>query len=228
MSEEFNILVHTREETGKNASRRIRARGDIPAVLYGADRQTVPIVVDRRKVQEAFRHGATENTIFLLKRLESDQQRHARIREMQVDPVSREVLHIDFQRVLMDQTIRVQIPIEPVGTPVGVRDDGGVLDFVNREVEVECLPGKIPEVIEVDVDPLMIGDTILAGSLTLPEDVELLEDPDRVIFSVAYPDRIEEPEEEEGEELLEAEMEEPELIGRHREEEEEGEEPAED
>ncbi len=229
MSEEFNILVHTREETGKNASRRIRARGDIPAVLYGADQLTVPIVVDRRKVQEAFRHGATENTIFLLKRLESDQQRHARIREMQVDPVSREVLHIDFQRVLMDQTIRVQIPIEPIGTPIGVRDEGGVLDFVNREVEVECLPGKIPEVIEVDVDPLAIGDTILAGSLTLPEDVELIEDPDRVIFSVAYPDRIEEPEEEEAEELLEAEMEEPELIGRRREEEDEGEgeEPAE-
>jgi large subunit ribosomal protein L25 len=218
MSEQFNILVHTREKTGKNVSRRIRARGDVPAVLYGAERKTVPIVVDRKKIQEAFRHGATENTIFLLKRAESDQQRHARIREMQVDPVTREVLHIDFQRVLMDQTIRVFVPIEPVGSPAGVRDEGGVLDFVSREVEVECLPGAIPEVIEVDVEPLMIGDTILAGALKLPSDVELLEDTERVIFSVSYPDRIEEPEEE-AEELLEAEMEEPELIGRHREEE---------
>lgn len=222
MSEEFNILVHTREQTGKNVSRRIRASGDIPAVLYGADRDTVPIVVDRRKVEQVFRRGASENTIFLLKRAESDQQRHARIREMQINPVSREILHIDFQRVLMDQTIRVFVPIEPIGTPTGVKDEGGVLDFVTREVEVECLPGAIPEQFEVDVSDLAIGDNLDAGALTLPKDVELLEDTDRVIVSVSYPDRIEEPEEE-AEELLEAELEEPELIGRHREEAEEGE-----
>jgi len=222
MSEEFNILVHTREETGKNASRRIRARGDIPAVLYGAERDTVPITVERRKMQDVFRHGASENTIFLLKRAESDQQRHARIREMQVNPVSREIVHIDFQRVLMDQTIRVFVPIETVGIAKGVKDEGGVLDNVTREVEVECLPGVIPETLEVDVTALAIGDHFDAGELTLPEGVELLEDLDRVIVSVSYPDRIEEPEEE-AEELLEAALEEPELIGRHREEEGEGE-----
>jgi large subunit ribosomal protein L25 len=223
MSEDFNILVHTREETGKNVNRRIRSRGDIPAVLYGAERDTVPIVVERRKMQEAFRHGASENTIFLLKRAESDQQRHARIREMQIDPVTREIQHIDFQRVLMDQTIRVFVPIETVGTPTGVKDEGGVLDNVTREVEVECLPGDIPERIEVDVTALAIGDNLTADALTLPKGVELLEDLDRVIVSVAYPDRIEEPEEE-AEELLEAAAEEPELIGRHREEEEDEEE----
>lgn len=222
MSEDFNILVHTREETGKNANRRIRSRGDIPAVLYGAERDTVPIVVERRKMQEAFRHGASENTIFLLKRAESDQQRHARIREMQIDPVTREIQHIDFQRILMDQTIRVFVPIEAVGTAKGVKDEGGVLDTVTREVEVECLPGIIPEKIEVDVTALAIGDHVPAGALVLPEGVELQEDADRVIVSVSYADRIEEAEEED-EELLEAAPAEPELIGRHREDEEEAE-----
>lgn len=228
MSEQFNIQVLTREATGKNSNRRLRAAGQIPAVLYGAAHDTVPIQVDRKKVEEAFRHGATENTIFLLKRLESDQERHARIRELQIDPVSREVLHIDFQRVLMDQVIQVEVPIQPVGTPTGVKDEGGVLDFVTREVAVECLPGDIPETIEVDVSALAIGDHLEAGALTLPKDVTLLEEPDRVIVSVAYPVRIEEPEEEEDEELLEAEMEEPELIRRGKEEEGEGEAEAED
>lgn len=220
MSEQFNIQVRTREATGKNSNRRLRASGQIPAVLYGAAHETVPIQVDRKKVEEAFRHGATENTIFLLKRLESDQARHARIRELQIDPVSREVLHIDFQRVLMDQVIQLEIPVQPVGTPTGVKDEGGVLDFVTREVAVECLPGDIPETIEVDVSDLAIGDHLEAGALKLPKNVVLLEEPDRVIVSVAYPVRIEEPEEEEAEELLEAEVEEPEVIRRGKEEEE--------
>ncbi len=220
MSEQFNIQVRTREATGKNSNRRLRASGQIPAVLYGAAHETVPIQVERKKVEEAFRHGATENTIFLLKRLESDQARHARIRELQIDPVSREVLHIDFQRVLMDQVIQLEIPIQPVGTPTGVKDEGGVLDFVTREVAVECLPGDIPEAIEVDVSDLAIGDHLEAGALKLPKNVVLLEEPDRVIVSVAYPVRIEEPEEEEAEELLEAEVEEPEVIRRGKEEEE--------
>lgn len=224
MSEQFHIQVRNREATGKNSNRRLRAAGHIPAVLYGAAHETVPIQVDRKKVEEVFRAGATENTIFLLKRLESDQERHARIRELQMDPVSREVLHIDFQRVLMDQVIQLEVPVQPVGTPKGVKDEGGVLDFVTREVAVECLPGDIPDSIEVDVSGLAIGEHIEAGALKLPEKVTLLEELDRVIVSVAYPVRIEEPEEEEAEELLEAEREEPEVIRRGKEEEEEAEE----
>ncbi len=223
MSEQFHIEVHTREATGKNSNRRLRAAGQIPAVLYGAGRDTVPITIERTTIQEVFRHGAGENTIFLLKRVESDQQRHARIREMQVDPVSRQVLHIDFQRVLMDEVIRVNVPIRPLHEAKGVKDEGGVLDLVTREVEVECLPGDIPEAIEVDVAPLAIGDHLEARELTLPAGVTLLEEPERVIVSVAYAVRIEEPEEE-GEELLEAAPEEPEVIRRGREgEAEEGE-----
>jgi large subunit ribosomal protein L25 len=217
MSEQFHVQVSTREEKGKNTNRRLRAAGQIPAVLYGAGVETVPIQVERKKLEEMFRAGATENTIFLLKRVESDQERHARIREMQIDPVSREVLHIDFQRVLMDQTIRINVPIHTLGTPKGVREEGGMIDFITREVEVECLPGDIPEAIEIDVTALVIGDHLEAGALRLPEGVTLLEEPDRVIVSVVYPQRAEEKEEEE-EALLEAEREEPEVIRRGKEE----------
>ena len=220
MTDQFHIQVRTRAEAGKNTNRRLRAAGQIPAVLYGAGVDTVPIQVERKKVEEVFRAGATENTIFLLKRLESDQERHARIREMQIDPVSRQVLHIDFQRVLMDQVIQVSVPVHPVGTPRGVREQGGMVDFVTREVEVECLPGDIPAAIDVDVSALMIGDHLEAGALKLPESVTLLEEPDRVIVSVTYPQRAEE-KEEEAEELLEAEREEPEVIRRGKEEAEE-------
>ena len=222
MSEQFHIQVRTREETGKNSNRRLRAAGQIPAVLYGAGVDTVPIQVERKKVEEVFRAGATENTIFLLRRLESDQERHARIRELQIDPVSREVLHIDFQRVLMDQAIRVNVPVHLAGVPRGVREQGGMIDFVTREVEVECLPGDIPAAFEVDVTELVIGDHFEAGALQVPAGVTLLEEPDRVILSVTYPQRAEEVEEE-AEELLEAEREEPEVIRRGKEEAEEGE-----
>ncbi len=219
MTEQFHIEVKTREEFGKNSNRRLRAGGQIPAVLYGPGGETVAIQIERRKVEEVFRHGATENTIFLLKREESDQERHARIRELQTNAVSREILHIDFQRVLMDQMMRLTIPVHPVGTPKGVSDEGGVMDQVTREVEVECLPGDIPEEIQVDVTGLAIGDHLEAGSLTLPKGVELIEEADRVIISIAYPVRIEEPEEDE-DELLGAERDEPEVIRRGKEGEE--------
>lgn len=219
MTEQFHINVSTREQFGKNNNRRLRASGQIPAVLYGPGGETVPIQIERRKVEEVFRHGATENTIFLLKREESDQERHARIRELQTNAVSREILHIDFQRVLMDQMMRLTIPVHPVGTPKGVSDEGGVMDQVTREVEVECLPGNIPEEIEVDVTDLAIGDHLEAGALKLPKGVELIEEPDRVIVSIAYPVRIEEPEDEE-DALLEAAPDEPEVIRRGKEGEE--------
>lgn len=223
MTEQFHMQVQTREETGKNKNRRLRASGQIPAVIYGTGGDTVSIQIERRKMQEVFRQGATENTIFLLKRPESDQERHARIREMQTNPITREILHIDFQRVLMDELIRVTVPVHTEGVPKGVRDDGGVLDHVTREVEVECLPGDIPASIDIDVSELVIGDHVEAGALELPKGVTLTEEPDRVIVAVAYPVRVEEPEEEgEEEDLLGAEQEEPEVIGRGKEEEGEG------
>ena len=146
MSESMKIEVQSRETTGKNANRRTRAASKIPAVVYGGGKESVSIEVDRKTLLDMLKGHAGENPIFLLKLGEKD--RHAMIRHMDVHPLSRQVIHVDFQRVLMDQKVRVQVPIELVGVAHGVKVEHGVLDFVTREVEIECLPGDIPKHLE--------------------------------------------------------------------------------
>lgn len=213
------LEVHPREAAGKNANRRLRAAGQLPAVVYGAGKPTVPIRVEQRKVLELLKSASGENTVFLLQLAGTGKSRHTMIRELQSDAVTGEMIHIDFQRVLMDQKVRVSVPVEVVGEAYGVRNEAGLLDFITREVEVECLPGDIPNAIELDVSPLHVGQHVEAGELRLPEEVELLEDAERVIVSVAVKRAIHlEEEEEEAEELLTAEAAEPEVIGRKEEE----------
>jgi large subunit ribosomal protein L25 len=210
---ELTIEVSPRDTKGKNYNRRARAGGRIPAVVYGGDRPSVPIAVDRPTILSLLRTEAGENSIFLLKLEGGKNSRHAMIKEMQVNPRTREIQHIDFQRVNMDEKLRVQVPIELVGVAVGVKRDGGVLDFVTREVEVECLPVDIPEHLELDVTALEIGDHAEAGSLTIPKGAELIEAEDRVIVSISAPRLVEEEETEEEEGLLEAPKAEPTVIG---------------
>jgi large subunit ribosomal protein L25 len=184
MSETMNIEVQPREETGKNANRRSRARGKIPAVVYGGGRESVSIEVDRKTLVDTMKGHGGENPIFLLKL--GDKERHAMIRNLQVDPVSRQVIHIDFQRVLLDQKVKVAVPIELVGTAVGVKVEGGLLDFVTREVHVECLPGDIPKHLEADVTGLHIGQHVEVRDLKAPEGVEVLDEPEKVIASIGH------------------------------------------
>jgi large subunit ribosomal protein L25 len=190
----IELNVERRTETGKGEARRARAKGRIPAVVYGAGKPTVPIHLERRALTDAFRAGAGENAIFLLKLGGSDQSRHAMIRELSRDPVTREPLHIDFVRVLMDAKIRVNVPIEVVGIAKGVKTEGGILDFVTREVEVECLPGNIPAHLPLDVTELSIGDMLRVASLAAVEGVTILDDPDKVLVHVAHPTQEKEPE----------------------------------
>jgi large subunit ribosomal protein L25 len=184
MSETMNIEVQPREETGKNANRRSRARGKIPAVVYGGGKESVSIEVDRKTLVDTMKGHGGENPIFLLKL--GDKERHAMIRNLQVDPVSRQVIHIDFQRVLMDQKVKVAVPVELVGTAVGVKVEGGLLDFVTREVHVECLPGDIPKHLEADVTNLHIGQHVEIRDLEVPEGVEVLDEPEKVIASIGH------------------------------------------
>lgn len=184
MSETMNIEVSPRQQTGKNANRRSRANGRIPAVVYGGGRESVAIEVDRKTLIDLMRNHQGENPIFLLKL--GDKERHAMIRHMQTDPISRQVIHIDFQRVLMDQKVRVAVPVELVGTAFGVKTEGGMLDFVTREVNVECLPGEIPKHIDLDVTNLHVGQHAEARDLKLPDGVTLLEEPDKVIASLGH------------------------------------------
>src|SRR5436305_9785403 len=184
MSETMTIEVQPREETGKNANRRSRARGKIPAVVYGGGKESVSIEIDRKTLVDMMKGHGGENPIFLLKL--GDKDRHAMIRNLQVDPVSRQVIHIDFQRVLLDQKVRVSVPVELVGTPVGVKVDGGLLDFGTREVHVECLPGQIPKHPEADVTSLHVGQHVEARDLKLPEGVVLLDETEKVIAAVTH------------------------------------------
>lgn len=125
--------------------------------------------------------------MFLLKLQGSEQSRHAMIKDFHRDPVSRKPLHLDFVRVLMDAKIRIKVPIEIVGVAKGVRTDGGILDFVTREIEVECLPGNIPEHLPIDVTDLAIGDAVRISDVLPVEGVAVIDDPEKVVAHVAHP-----------------------------------------
>ncbi len=136
------------------------------------------------------------------------------VRDMEVDPITREIVHVDFQRINLKEKVRVEVAVELVGTPDGVKNEGGILDFVHRKVEVECLPNDIPRHLRVDVSALHIGQHVEAEDLELPSGVVLAIEPDRVIAGVSAPRKAEVTEEEEEAMLIEAEPEEPELVGR--------------
>src|SRR5262245_11119756 len=191
---EIELHVERREHKGKNEARRSRGKGTIPAVVYGAKKPTVPITVDRKALADAFRGGASENAIFLLKLAGTDQARHAMIKDLQQDPVSRKPLHIDFVRIEMTSKIRVKVSVEVVGIAAGVKTEGGILDCVTREIEGECLPGNIPGRLPVDVTALAIGDALRVSSIVAPEGVTVMDDPEKVIVHVTHPTAEKEPE----------------------------------
>lgn len=220
MAKEAQITARTREETGKGAARSLRREGRIPGIVYGHGEESVPVTVDSGELMRLTHAVSIENTIIDLS-VEDGPDGGAYkvlVREIQRHPFKREFVHVDFFRVAMDEKIHVDVPVTLTGVPTGVKDKGGVLEHMLRELEVYCLPGNIPEKVEIDVSELDIGDSIHVAEIDLPE-VEVMTDADRSIVAVLAPTVIEEPEEEEEEELLE-----PELIGREGEEGEEGEE----
>ena len=217
---ELTLQVEPREEKGKNSNRQLRAKGLVPAVVYGAGREPLPIQVEKRTLLNLMRSTEGHNPVFLLQLAGTDKSRHAMIREMQVHPVSRQVLHVDFQRVVMTEKVRVAVHVELTGVPVGVKADGGLLDFVTREVHVECTPDKIPAKLTIDVSELHIGQHIEARELALPEGVHLTDEPGRVIASVSH-SRAAEAAAPAEEALIEAEAVQPEVIKRGKTAEEE-------
>lgn len=222
---DITVVVEPRSETGKGANRRLRASGAIPAVVYGGGKDAVAISVEEKTMRDFLKQAGGENAVFLLKLGDSGKSRHAMIRELQIDPISRTIDHIDFQRVLLDEKVKVTVSIHLEGTPTGVKNEGGVLDFITREVEIESLPGDIPPELVLDVSELQVGDHLEAGDIELPAGVELMTEEGRTIASVAHSRVAQELEEaeaaaEESEGLIEELPTEPELIGREREEEE--------
>ena len=183
---EVTLEVSRREKSGKEIAKKLRASGKVPAVVYGGHKEPVAIEVDRKSVSELIQkseHGV--RSIFLLKMTGTDQQRHAMIKDIQIDPVSRRMTHIDFVRVVMDEVVRVTVPVHVVGTAAGVKE-GGILDWQVRDLHVECLPNAIPDKIDIDVTALGSHDYYRVSDLKLPEGVKVLEDPERVVVGVTH------------------------------------------
>lgn len=216
MQHDVHIEVQARDTRGKNAARRLRVGGNIPAVVYGGDKDPVAIQVDRKTLDDFLRKTRNEHAVFLLDLVGTGKSRHAMIRERQIDALTGETVHVDFQRVAMDKKLRVDVHIELFGEPFGVKTEGGVLDFVNRAVEIEALPADIPAALRVDVSGLHVGQHVEARQIELPAGVTLADDADKVIVSVSVI-RAAPTETEKGEGLLEAPRAEPEVIGRGRE-----------
>ena len=221
MTQQLTLEVQPRTDMGKNANRRLRTAGKVAGVVYGLDLPPQKVQLERRQIVTMLREGATENSIFLL-RMKGSDDHHTMIRELQVDPIDRRILHIDFQRIDLTEKVTVKVEIDVVGIAAGVKNDGGILDFVTREVEVECLPTQIPDKLSLDVSALLIGQHLEAKDLTLPDGVVLIEEPNRVIVSVSVAKAEEEAPAAEGA-LAEGAPAEPEVIGRGKGDEDEAE-----
>jgi large subunit ribosomal protein L25 len=182
----------SRDSFGKNEARRTRRDGRVPAVVYGASaeggsREATPIAVDPRALLKILHSESGANTLISLK-LGGGGDARVLIKEYQLDPVTRAVLHADFYRVRMDRAIHVTIPVTVKGEPKGVKQQGGLLEFIRREIEVECLPADIPESIEVDVSELMLHQGVRVRDIAAADAKwKALSDPDMMLVHVILP-----------------------------------------
>jgi len=180
------VEVSPRLQTGKSAAGRLRRSGLVPAIVYGMGLDPYPVAVSPKRIDEIVRGDAGRNTIFTLRLEGSDQTRAAMIKDLTRDPVGAQILHVDLVRVDLTKVVTVRVPIRLVGTAAGVKE-GGHVDFVHRELEVECLPTSIPEHFEVDVTALVIGAQVHVSDLAIPEGVRVLDDGQALVMSVLAP-----------------------------------------
>jgi large subunit ribosomal protein L25 len=184
------LEVVKREGRGKNEARRLRVTGRIPAVVYGAPKSGktpagVAVAADPKEVLRILHSEAGANTLITLKLDGSESQ--VMVKEYQLDPVTHQLLHADFYQLAMDREITVTVPLHIKGEPKGVKLQGGMLDFVTREVEVQCLPANIPERIEIDVTELNLHDSIRLRDLPPNPKWKALNEPDTMLVHVVLP-----------------------------------------
>jgi len=187
---EFVVPAESRTETGKNVNRRLRRRGLIPGVVYGTGKAAVPVAVSPREIGAILKSASGENTLFDLDL--GGTRRKVILKEFQREPLRGKLLHADFYEVALDKVITVKVHIELEGTPVGVKLQGGIVDFVTRELEVECLPADIPEHVEIDVSELMLGQSVRLRDLGEQVRWTSVSDPDLMLVHVITPRIVEE------------------------------------
>jgi large subunit ribosomal protein L25 len=191
MAKQVKLKAEPRSETGRSAARKLKARGVIPAVVYGGNDKPQPLQVSARDVDVMLSHASGENILVELDI--AGETRTALVQEVQHAPVSNNVLHIDFHAVSMDEALEAEVPLEPFGTANGVKNFGGLLEQSLRTITVECLPRDLPDRITVDVSGLNIGDSIHVRDIQLPSGVAAKDQPDLTAFSVVAPAVEEEP-----------------------------------
>jgi large subunit ribosomal protein L25 len=211
--EKMILKAQLRTELGKEAGQRLRNQGIVPAVVYKKAQQTLSVGVSAKDMFRILHTSAGENVIITLDIGSGDksaaQEKTVIVKELQYHPIKGDILHIDFHEISLTEKIKVDIPIETKGEPVGVKSDGGTLDHPIKELSIECLPTDIPEKIYVQVENLKIGDSIRIRDLEIPAGIALLGEPEQVVVSVVPPE-AEPAEPEEG--LLAEQAAEPEVI----------------
>ena len=179
------IATEKRDAFGKNASYRIRRKGSIPAILYGEGKENTPLVLAKKDVIRILKSDLGLNTLFKISF--GSEERDVMIKDVQIDSITDEVLHADLIQIDMTKTIRVAVPVELVGEAVGVKAEGGFIDFMTRELTIECLPSLIPEHFAVDVTALHLHQSVKAGDVSMPEGLKMITEPGVVIALVQMP-----------------------------------------
>jgi large subunit ribosomal protein L25 len=193
MAKQVKLKAEPRQDVGRSAVRKLKARGFIPAVIYGGNDKPQPLQVSARDVNAMMSQASGENVLVELEIGGDGQSRTALVQEIQHSPVGGEIRHVDFHAISMDQMIEAEVPLEPVGTAVGVKTFGGLLEQSLRALAIECLPADLPDRITVDVSHLNIGDAIHVREIQLPQGVTPTVQLDLTAFSVLAPMVEEEP-----------------------------------
>ena len=193
MAKQVKLKAEQRTAVGRSATRKLKARGIIPAIVYGGKDKPQPLQVSARDINAMLSHAAGENILVELEIAGEKSNRTALVQEIQHSPVGGDILHVDFHAVSMDEKIQAEVPLEPAGIPNGVKNFGGLLEQSLRYLPIECLPRDLPDRITVDVSNLNIGDSVHVRDIQLPDGVTAKVQPDLTAFSVLAPAVEEEP-----------------------------------
>jgi len=192
--EEIILEIQSREEIGKGKVKDLREKGFIPAVIYAEGKKSLPVKISHRQLWQLIHQHRLEAMVINL-RMQEDKKQKGKpclIKEIQYDPVKGDIIHVDFNEISLTKVIKVNVPVVAKGEPAGVKQEGGSLEHILWEIEVECLPTDIPKDIEIDVSQLKIGDSIHIKDVVFPSNVKVLNSPDAIIFSVSAPIKEEE------------------------------------
>lgn len=194
--EQIALRAEVREGAGKEVSKKLRSAGKIPAVVYHRGEKPVALTVDDKEISRILRTAGGDNVLISLEIADAKKKKRAvLIKEVQHDPVKHRIIHVDFNEISLTEKITVDVEVVAKGEPVGVKNDGGLLEHGLREIKIQCLPTDIPKHIDVDVAALKVGDSIHVSDLKLDAKLKVLTDLETLLFQVKMPveEKAEEP-----------------------------------